>query len=121
MEGIIKLSLLIVSLRERRELLNRLLSVLYPQLTDQVELLICTTGKGETTGSKRNRLLASACGKYTCFIDDDDLVAVGLDGGKQGGIPGAVVDVIGVVAGEPFDGSCGLGVQGERGREQSEG
>jgi hypothetical protein len=70
-----QLSIMIVSLRERGRLLSRLLEVLTPQLTDEAELLLTVTGKGETTGSKRNRLMGSAAGRFRCFIDDDDLVA----------------------------------------------
>lgn len=71
----VELTLMIVSLFDRYLTLNRLLSVLYPQLTDEVELLITTTGPGETVGSKRQRLIECATGKFLCFIDDDDLVS----------------------------------------------
>lgn len=71
----VKLSVMIVSLYQRASLLNRLLSVLQPQLTDEVELLICVTGKEESTGSKRQRLKECSVGDYLCYIDDDDLVS----------------------------------------------
>lgn len=70
----IELSIMIVSLFDRYVSLNRLLSVLCPQLTDEVELLLTITGPGESIGSKRQRLLDCASGKFLCFIDDDDLV-----------------------------------------------
>lgn len=68
------LSILICSLHERREYLSRLLNVLKPQLTPEVEVKLCIDNKEATTGHKRNELLKAAKGKYIIFIDDDDQV-----------------------------------------------
>lgn len=68
-------SILICGLYDRSEDLARLLNVLKPQLTSEVELLFCLDKKESTTGTKRNQLLDSATGKYVVFIDDDDLVS----------------------------------------------
>jgi glycosyltransferase involved in cell wall biosynthesis len=70
-----KLSILIISLAERKQVLARLLNVLMPQITDECQLLLSVCGRGETTGSRRNRLFSIAKGRFACFIDDDDLVA----------------------------------------------
>lgn len=71
------LSILICALYERGlSFLQRLIDVLKPQGTESVEFLICLDNRGEhTTGWKRNTLLEAAKGKYTVFIDDDDLVS----------------------------------------------
>jgi len=71
----IKLSLLICSLKDRHEKLQRLLSCLKPQLNSKVEVLIETDQRKITTGAKRNILLKKAVGDYIAFIDDDDLVS----------------------------------------------
>ena len=70
-----KLSVLVCSLTRRTKYLERLLAVLQPQLTDEVELLIETDDGKLTTGQKRNILLEKATGEYVAFVDDDDLVA----------------------------------------------
>lgn len=72
-----KLSILIPSLHneERIELLARLKAVLYPQRTDEVEILILIDGGKATTGAKRNMLLNDAVGDYIVFVDDDDMVS----------------------------------------------
>lgn len=67
------LSILILSIESRAELLARLLETLRPQLTDEVELLI--EHGPQSIGAKRNALLARSTGQYICFVDDDDLVA----------------------------------------------
>jgi len=69
------LSILICHISSRESLLNRLLSILEPQLTDQVEVLIETDNGERTTGEKRNVLLDKAQGEYVAFIDDDDTVS----------------------------------------------
>ena len=70
------LSILICSIFDRAEMLNRLLSVLEPQCEDKpVEVVIDTDGGEKAIGKKRNDLLAKATGCYIAFIDDDDLVA----------------------------------------------
>jgi hypothetical protein len=54
------LSILICSLWERAGDLARLLRVLDPQLTPDVELLIEVDNREKTTGAKRNILLEKA-------------------------------------------------------------
>lgn len=71
----IKLSILICTLPERYKLLRRLLNILEPQKTHEVEIKIHDAGRGAmSTGEKRNKLIESAEGEYFCFCDDDDLV-----------------------------------------------
>src|SRR5690606_27886335 len=55
------------------------------------------------------------------WLDNDDPFAVLLDLVEQGGIPGAVVDVVGVLAGETFGRSGEQRVLNERGGGQPEG
>lgn len=70
-----KFSILIPSLPSRlRTFLPRLMDVLEPQLTSDVELLILTDNRQRSVGAKRNELLRMATGEYLAFIDDDDLV-----------------------------------------------
>jgi glycosyltransferase involved in cell wall biosynthesis len=71
----IKLSILICTLEERKQFLQRLLNILKPQKTDNVEILVnCDNGK-KTIGQKRNELLNEATGEYIAFCDDDDRVS----------------------------------------------
>ena len=76
----VELSILICHLPEPRRIstLRRLMDVIEPQvkkLNDKVEIIINDAGRGTlTTGMKRNLLIAQARGKYTVFIDDDDMV-----------------------------------------------
>lgn len=70
-----RLSVLIPTLDQRAHLLKRLLDILCPQTTDEVEVLL-ETDKGEAhIGTKRNKLIAKAQGDYVCFVDDDDRVS----------------------------------------------
>ena len=70
-----KLSILICTMPFRAEKLQRLLSVLTPQLNDFVEVKIESDEGQMTIGAKRNKLLNEATGEYVCFVDDDDLVS----------------------------------------------
>ena len=70
-----RLSLLICSVSERAEKLERLLGVLINQLTNEVEILHLVDDGEMTIGEKRNELLQSAAGEYCAFIDDDDMVS----------------------------------------------
>lgn len=70
-----KLSILICSLEKRKESLDRLLSVLKQQKTDEVEILVDVDNGEKIIGQKRNDLLEKSTGDYVCFIDDDDLVS----------------------------------------------
>lgn len=71
----IKLSILICSLENRINFLNKLLNQLNPQLNDLVEVLIKSDNGEMSIGEKRNILLNKSKGEYVCFIDDDDLVS----------------------------------------------
>jgi glycosyltransferase involved in cell wall biosynthesis len=75
-----KLSILILTMRERRDYLKRLKKILDPQVKQRwndVEVLIQHDDEESpsTVGAKRNALLADAQGDYVCFIDDDDVVS----------------------------------------------
>lgn len=69
-----KLSILICTLPERIEMLDRLLKLLHLQYNPDFEILI-NNDEQMSIGEKRNHLLQSATGKYVCFIDDDDIVS----------------------------------------------
>lgn len=70
------LSVLITALPERGELLGGLVDGLIEQIGDgPVEVLCLIDNRKRSTGSKRNALLGVAAGKWTTFIDDDDLVS----------------------------------------------
>ena len=70
-----KLSILILSLGRRSHYLDRLKSILEPQVNDNVEILYNIDNGEKSIGTKRNELLQQACGDYICFIDDDDIVS----------------------------------------------
>jgi len=71
----IVLSILIPTMPKRSGLLRRLLNVLNPQCTDEVEILTYSDEGRITTGRKRNDLIQQAKGEYIVFVDDDDMVA----------------------------------------------
>ena len=70
-----RLSILVCTIAKREALLARLKSVLTPQLTKEVELLINSDSGEKSIGKKRNELLNRAIGEYVSFVDDDDLVS----------------------------------------------
>jgi glycosyltransferase involved in cell wall biosynthesis len=70
-----KLSILICSLSSRADKLQRLMTVLEPQLNEHTELLIKTDNGEIPIGKKRNILLDESTGDYVAFVDDDDLVS----------------------------------------------
>jgi hypothetical protein len=70
-----KLSILVPTLKQRSVFFNRLLDIVCPQLTDEVELVTeCDSGELEI-GTKRNLLVAKAKGDYVAFVDDDDRIS----------------------------------------------
>jgi glycosyltransferase involved in cell wall biosynthesis len=71
------LSILICTLQERKtEFLDKILSILKPQISEKdVEIIILTDNGEIPIGTKRNVSLDSANGKYVCFVDDDDIVS----------------------------------------------
>ena len=73
----IAFSILVPTMPERKNVFSRLMNVLAPQLTDEVEILFLNDEPGKpkkTTGEKRNELLKMARGEWVAFVDDDDLV-----------------------------------------------
>ena len=54
--------------------IGRLMDILQPQITDEIELLIESDEKQMTVGQKRNKLLSMTKGERIIFVDDDDLV-----------------------------------------------
>lgn len=70
-----KLSILIPTLNSREALLQRLMDMLAPQLTDEVEVLTAPDNGELSIGEKRNHLIQQATGDYVCFIDDDDRIS----------------------------------------------
>ena len=70
------LSILICSLKERKEKLDNLLKILHSQTSGKnVEIKVCVDNREMNIPQKRNKLLNSAMGEYVCFIDDDDIVS----------------------------------------------
>ena len=69
------LDILICSLNSRKTFLDRLCSILQPQISDDIGI-ICDCDDGEVSiGMKRNRLLANATAEYVAFVDDDDRIS----------------------------------------------
>ena len=74
------LSILIPTVPVRKPLLDKLLSVLNKQLTDnnlenRVEILVFEDNFEYSVGKKRNVLYEKAKGKYVLILDDDDMVS----------------------------------------------
>lgn len=69
------LSILIPTLPERTEQLNKLLAIIEPQLTNEVEVILDNRPKEACSiGVKRNDLYLRARGIYSVQIDDDDTI-----------------------------------------------
>ena len=71
-----RLSILICSLRKRKESRNDLLSVLNVQPQTDIEILVEIDEGQMSIGAKRNLLLQRAQGDYVAFVDDDDIVSL---------------------------------------------
>ena len=69
-----KLSILIASLVEREHYLKRMLSMLEPQLTPEVELVVEIDNRELSIGAKQQKLLERAKGDYVCYADEDDII-----------------------------------------------
>jgi glycosyltransferase involved in cell wall biosynthesis len=74
------LSVLILTLPTRIESYSNLLRSLNKQVIDnnlmnKVQILSLCDTKELSVGNKRNVLLNQSCGKYICFIDDDDVIS----------------------------------------------
>lgn len=68
------LTILIPTLPDRKEFLERLMMKIQDQATDEIEVLIDDDTEA-TTGAKRNRLIDQCKTEWAVFIDDDDLIA----------------------------------------------
>ena len=94
------LSILICHLRQRSAKLQRLQKCLQPQVAlfrSRVEVLVHTDQGQLSVGEKRNLLVERAKGRFTCFIDDDDLVSDDY-----------LVRILGVIAENPTIDCIGL-------------
>lgn len=69
------LSILICSLKNRKEQLDVLLEILEKQKTSEIEIITDIDDGEITVGAKRHRLLEKAQNAYVAFIDDDDQVS----------------------------------------------
>lgn len=74
------LSILIPTLPARIDSYSNLIKTLNKQilesnLINRVQILSLCDTKEISVGEKRNLLLNQCCGRYVCFIDDDDLIA----------------------------------------------
>ena len=70
-----KLSILVPTITSRGDFLSRILGILGPQLTADVQILINMDACSQTVGEKRNALLHAAEGEYVAMVDDDDIVS----------------------------------------------
>jgi len=66
-------TIVVLTIPERKQLLERLLARLEPQLNDQVELKLYPDTVA-TVGAKRQRAVEECKSEYINFVDDDDLV-----------------------------------------------
>lgn len=74
------LSILILTLPTRINSYSELIKSLNKQVIEnnlihRVQILSLCDTKEISVGAKRNILLKQSCGKYVCFIDDDDVVS----------------------------------------------
>lgn len=70
------LSILICTMPKRKAMLDRLFEELLKQIQGKEVEIIADSDMTITTGTKRNKLLGLAKGKYVVFIDDDDTVSI---------------------------------------------
>jgi glycosyltransferase involved in cell wall biosynthesis len=75
-----ELSILILTLPTRIDSYATLIKSLNQQviennLINRVQILTLCDTKEISVGEKRNILLNKSCGRYVCFIDDDDVIA----------------------------------------------
>jgi hypothetical protein len=70
-----KLTILIPTMPNRGEMLERLLAVLRPQLERHPSVGYITDDGPGTIGAKRQRMMEAAAGEYVAFVDDDDMVS----------------------------------------------
>lgn len=73
-----KLTLMVLTQPSREMFLDRLIRELTPQLNkhhQDVEFLMGSCDFSVSVGENRQRLREAAQGQYSCFVDDDDLLA----------------------------------------------
>jgi glycosyltransferase involved in cell wall biosynthesis len=70
----VKLSILIPTLPSRWQFFSRLMGILEPQLTPEVDLIWLGDARQRSLGEKRNNLLSLVKSDYLCFVDDDDRI-----------------------------------------------
>jgi hypothetical protein len=73
-------SILICTLENRAESFNHIYTKLQKQIAElglqnQIEILYFKDNRENSVGFKRNWLLEQSCGKYVCYVDDDDDVS----------------------------------------------
>jgi glycosyltransferase involved in cell wall biosynthesis len=71
----LKLSILICSVVDREDYLEKLMKLLKPQASSSVEILVNVDKREKTIGEKRNELLFKSFGQYVAFVDDDDTIS----------------------------------------------
>ncbi len=67
-----KLSIIVITLECRKELYERMMKCLNPQLSNQVEVITILDNGEQSEGSKRDLGVAKAKGEYVVHLDDDD-------------------------------------------------
>lgn len=70
-----KLSILILTIPERQDMLRGLITRLRQQIQGKPAQVLVNKNPTKSIGTKRNDLLKRAEGDYVVFIDDDDLVS----------------------------------------------
>lgn len=72
-----KWSILILTMRERKLMLDRLLDCLAPQVEKfpLIEVMVRTDNRKQSVAQQRQDMMEKAVGEYINFIDDDDMVA----------------------------------------------
>jgi glycosyltransferase involved in cell wall biosynthesis len=73
-------SILIATMHSRNSFFQEVLAEVQRQISElpsnvRAEVLYEVDGGEMTLGAKRNLLVSRACGKYHCFIDDDDVIS----------------------------------------------
>jgi len=93
------LSILILTLPTRIDCYSNLIKKLNQQVLEnnlihRIQILTLCDSKEISVGTKRNILLNQSCGKYICFIDDDDEIAPNYLSSIMSSIDSSNADVI---------------------------
>jgi glycosyltransferase involved in cell wall biosynthesis len=70
--NLIKLSILIPTIPQRKDMLDNLMNEFRKQYSGE-DVIMITCDNDKSIGAKRNELLQAAKSEYVCFFDDDDL------------------------------------------------